>query len=115
RPTKRAAFHPAVAGADHEHVVVQVEFGVEAAQSDGQWRRGESPSRDVERHVRPARLERAEGKAKLADHLRVHVERVASLPPLHVWESQPPAGGVVHVSMMMLTGLRAARDRVSGT
>ena len=119
RAAEGPAFHLAVAGAEHEHVVVQIEFGVERAQPNRQRRCGQSPRADVEGHVRPARLEGAEREAKLADHLRVHVQRVASVAPLRVRQSAATPRRRRPSAMMMLDdptagGARGCRRRRRG-
>ena len=52
-------------------------------------RRPEAASGQIERHVRPLRLERGEREAHLADHLQLHVQRVPGVLPLLVRERRP--------------------------
>src|SRR5487761_418529 len=52
-------------------------------------RRRDAAPGQIERHVRPLRLERRERESHLADHLQLHVQRVARVLPLRVGEYRP--------------------------
>jgi len=78
------------AGAHRDAVVDEVDVDVEhLAGRVRDCRRPEPAPGEVERHVRPLRLERREREAHLADHLELHVQRVARVLPLLVSERRP--------------------------
>ena len=102
-----ASLHLAVAGAQHQDVIDEVELGVKRAQTERDGRGGQPARGDVERHVRPLWLERAECQTQLADHLRVHVQGVAGGPPLGVRQLRPLAHAappVAHPGIIGHTG-----------
>ena len=87
--TERPAFNFAIAAANYQFMREQIQLRVEGAQTDRDAGGRQPACGDVKRNVSPLWLRWAERQPQLADHLRVHVQRVFGLAPVFIGKRGP--------------------------